>query len=185
VNSSVTFSAAGAYTLLLSVSDGVHSTAFDAVVVTVLSGGGANPAPTLTAISPSSVTAGSGAFTLTLNGVNLLPSSTVTWTGQSALLPLTATTGQLTVAVPASYVTSAGTPNVTIVNSGPGGGTSLAQTMVIAASSGGGGSSDGGGTNSSGGCGLGGGLAAFGALMFLLLVRPSGVLSLDLASHRL
>jgi hypothetical protein len=185
VNSSVTFSAAGAYTLLLSVSDGVHSTAFDAVVVTVLSGGGVNPAPTLTAISPSSVTAGSGAFTLTLNGANLLPSSTVTWTGQSALLPLTATSGQLTVAVPASYVTSAGTPNVTIINPGPGGGTSLAQTMVIAASSGGGGSSDGGGTNSSGGCGLGGGLAAFGALMFLLLVRPSGVLLLDLASHRL
>ena len=185
VNSSVTFSAAGAYTLLLSVSDGVHSTAFDAVVVTVLSGGGVNPAPTLTAISPSSVTAGSGAFTLTLNGANLLPSSTVTWTGQSALLPLTATTGQLTVAVPASYVASAGVPNISVVNPAPGGGTSLAQTMVIAAASGGGGSSDGGGTNSGGGCGLGGGLAAFGALMFLLLVRPSGVLSLDLGSRRL
>ena len=172
VNTSITFSAAGAYTLLLSVSDGIHSTAYDAVVITVLSSGGANPAPTLTDISPLSVNAGSGAFTLTLNGANLLPSSTVTWTGQSALLPLTATSGQLTVAVPASYVSSAGVPNVSVVNPGPGGGTSLAQTMVIAASSDGSGSSgSSSGGASSGGCGLGGSIAAMGSLMFLILFR--------------
>lgn len=172
VNTSITFSAAGVYTLLLSVSDGIHTTAYDAVGVTVLSSGGANPAPTLTDISPSSVNAGSGAFMLTLNGANLLPSSTVAWTGQSALLPLTATSGQLTVAVPASYVSSAGVPNVSVVNPGPGGGTSLTQTIVIAASSGGssssGSSSDG---ASSGGCGLGGSIAAMGSLMFLSLFR--------------
>jgi hypothetical protein len=171
LNTSVTFSAAGAYTMLLSVSDGIHTTAYDAVVITVLSSGGANPAPTLTDISPSSVNAGSGAFTLTLNGANLLPSSTVTWTGQSALLPLTATSGQLTVTVPASYVTSAGVPNVSVVNLGPGGGTSLAQTMVIAASSGGSGSSGSSGGASSGGCGLGGSIAALGSLIFLSLFR--------------
>lgn len=172
VNTSITFSAAGAYTMLLSVSDGIHATAYDAVVITVLSSGGANPAPTLTDISPLSVNAGSGAFTLTLNGANLLPSSTVTWTGQSALLPLTATSGQLTVAVPASYVSSAGVPNVSVVNPGPGGGTSLAQTMVIAASSDGSGSSgSSSGGASSGGCGLGGSIAAMGSLMFLSLFR--------------
>ncbi len=172
VNTSITFSAAGAYTMLLSVSDGIHATAYDAVVITVLSSGGANPAPTLTDISPLSVNAGSGAFTLTLNGANLLPSSTVTWTGQSALLPLTATSGQFTVTVPASYVTSAGVPNVSVVNPGPGGGTSLAQTMVIAASSDGSGSSgSSSGGASSGGCGLGGSIAAMGSLMFLSLFR--------------
>ena len=185
MNTSVTFSAAGAYTMLLSVSDGIHSTAYDAVVITVLSSGGANPAPTLTDISPSSVNAGGGAFTLTLNGANLLPSSTVTWTGQSALLPLTATSGQLTVTVPASYVTSAGVPNVSVVNPGPGGGTSLAQTMVIAASSDGSGSSGSSGDASSGGCGLGGGVAAFGALMFLRLLRLGWAQSLDLDLRRL
>jgi hypothetical protein len=172
LNTSVTFSAAGAYTMLLSVSDGIHTTAYDAVVITVLSSGGANPTPTLTDISPSSVNAGNGAFTLTLHGANLLPSSTVTWTGQSALLPLTATSGQLTVTVPASYVTSAGVPNVSVVNPGPGGGTSLVQTMVIAASSGGSGSSgSSSGGASSGGCGFGGSIAALGSLMFLSLFR--------------
>lgn len=155
LNTTVTFSAAGAYTFLLTATDGTHTPAYDAVVVTVLDGGGANPAPTLTAISPSSVTAGSGAFTMTLTGANLLPSSTIAWTGRAALSPLTASSGTLTVSVPAAYVAGAGTPQVRVINPGPGGGSSSAQPMVITAPPVGGGSSGGGGGSSGGGCGVG------------------------------
>lgn len=154
LSTSVTFSAAGVYTFLLTASNATHTPAYDAVVITVLAGGGANPAPTLTSISPAARTAGSGAFTLTLSGSNLLPSSTVTWTGQATLSSLTASSTEITVAVPASYITSAGTPEVRISNPGPGGGTSAAQTVVISAVPAGGGGSSGGGS-SGGGCGVG------------------------------
>jgi hypothetical protein len=57
--------------------------------------------------------------------------------------------------------------------------------MVIAASSDGSGSSGSSGDASSGGCGLGGGVAAFGALMFLRLLRLGWAQSLDLDLRRL
>lgn len=171
LNSAVTFSAAGTYTFLLTVANNTHTPAYDAVVITVLAGGGANPAPTLSTISPSSLTAGSGAFTLTLTGANLLPSSSVTWTGQATLSPLTAASGALTVMVPAGYVSAAGTPEVRVVNPGPGGGTSTAMSVVITAAPGGGGSSGGSSGGSGGGCGLGGGVAALGTLLLLIWSR--------------
>jgi hypothetical protein len=132
-------------------------------MITVLDGGAANPAPTLSAISPASLTAGSGAFTMTVTGANLLPSSSITWTGQAALLPVTATSGEITVTVPAGYVAVAGTPEVRVVNPGPGGGTSSAMNVVITAPPGGGGSGGGGGGSSGGGCGVG----ALSALVML------------------
>jgi hypothetical protein len=162
LTTSVTFSAAGAYTFLLTVADGTHTPAYDAVVVTVSDGGGANPVPTLSAISPSSLVAGSGTYTMTVSGSNLLPSSTVTWTGQAPLSPLTATSGEITVAVPAAYVASAGNPEVRVVNPAPGGGASAALTVVVTAPvGGGGGGSDGG--SGGGGCGIG----ALSALVML------------------
>jgi hypothetical protein len=164
LTTSVTFSAAGAYTFVLTADDGTHTPAYDAVIITVLDGGGANPAPTLSTISPSSLIAGSGAYTMTVTGSNLLPSSSVTWTGLGALLPLTVTSSELTVTVPAGYVASAGTPEVRVVNPGPGGGTSAAQTVVITAPpTGGGGSGGGGSSGGGGGCGVG----ALSALMML------------------
>jgi hypothetical protein len=164
LSTSVTFSAAGAYTFMLTVDDGSHTPAYDAVVVTVLDGGGANPAPTLSAISPSSLTAGGASFTMTLTGTNLLPSSTVTWTGHAALSPLTATAGEITVSVPAVYIAAAGTPEIRVSNPTPGGGTSSPQTMVITAPpSGSGGSAGGGGSSGGGGCGMG----AVSALLML------------------
>jgi hypothetical protein len=171
LSSAVTFSAAGVYTFLLTAANSTHTPAYDAVVITVLNGGGANPAPTLSAISPSSLTAGSGGYTMTLTGANLLPSSTVTWTGQGTLSPLTAASGELTVTVPAGYVAAAGTPEVRVVNPGPGGGTSTAMSVVITAAPGGGGSSGGGSGGSGGGCGLGGGVAVLGTLLLLVWSR--------------
>jgi len=139
------------------------------VVITVLDGGGANPAPTLSAISPSSLVAGSGTYTMTVSGINLMASSTITWTGQIALSPLTFTGGtEITVSVPASYVASAGTPQVRVVNpsvAAVGGGTSSPQTVAITAATAGGGS--GGGGSSAGGGGGGCGVGALSALMML------------------
>jgi hypothetical protein len=167
LSTSVTFSAAGTYTFLLTADDGTHTPAYDAVVITVLAGGGANPAPTLTSISPSARPAGTGAFTLTLTGANLLPSSTVTWTGRAALSPLTAISGEITVSVPATYVATAGTPEVRISTPGPGGGLSSPQVFVITAAPTSGGGSSSGGSSGGGGGGGGCGVGALSALVLL------------------
>lgn len=91
---------------------------------------GANPAPTLTSISPNSHLVNSGAFTLTANGSNFAPSSVVRWNGQTRQTNFVSGT-QLTASIPASDLTSAGTAQVTIFTSSPGGGTSSPQTFTI------------------------------------------------------
>src|SRR5205807_2283293 len=42
-----------------------------------------NPVPTITSISPTSTTAGSAQFTLTVNGTKFVSSSTVNWNGSA------------------------------------------------------------------------------------------------------
>src|SRR6184192_3092968 len=89
--------------------------------------------PTITSISPTSTIAGSGQFTLTVNGTNFVstsPASTVYWNGS----PLTTTfvsSTQLTAIVPAANVATVGTASVTVVNPAPGGGTSNSVTFTI------------------------------------------------------
>src|SRR5437773_45552 len=89
--------------------------------------------PTITSISPTSTIAGSGQFTLTVNGTNFVstsPASTVNWNGS----PLTTTfvsSTQLTALVPAANVATVGTASVTVVNPAPGGGTSNSVTFTI------------------------------------------------------
>src|SRR5262249_58103548 len=77
-----------------------------------------------------SLTEGSGAFTLTLNGSAFLTTSTVQWNG-TALAVTAASGGQLQATVPAALLAAAGTARVTVTNPGPGGGPSLAQTFTI------------------------------------------------------
>ncbi len=67
------FSSTGAYTLMLEASDGVHTPAFSYCTVTVVAT--ANPAPTLTSISPTTAVQYSGAFTMTLTGTGFVPAS--------------------------------------------------------------------------------------------------------------
>src|SRR5213082_3606250 len=86
--------------------------------------------PTITSISPTSTIAGSGQFTLTVNGTNFVSTSTVNWNGS----PLTTTfvsSTQLTAIVPAANVATVGTASVTVVNPAPGGGTSNSVTFTI------------------------------------------------------
>ena len=73
--------------------------------------------PALTGLSPDQSTAGSGAFTLTINGAGFVATSTVQWNG-TALTTTFVSGTQLTAAVPASLIASAGVANVTVVTSG-------------------------------------------------------------------
>jgi hypothetical protein len=89
-----------------------------------------NPAPTLTSISPSSVTAGATGFTLTVSGTNFISSSVIKWNGATLTTTYVSAT-QLTAAIPASSVATAGTVPVTVFNPAPGGGTSTAVNFTI------------------------------------------------------
>src|SRR5579859_700674 len=100
-----------------------------AVVVGVVfgCGGGSsstpNPVPAISAISPSAATRGGPAFTLTVNGSNFVSGSAVEWNG-SARPTTQVNAGQLTAQISDTDISVAGTENVTVVNPGPGGGTS-------------------------------------------------------------
>ncbi len=89
-----------------------------------------NPAPTLTALIPNSIVAGSADFTLTLNGNGFLPASVVRWNGANRTSRFVSGT-QLTVQVPAADVANTGTGQITVVNPAPGGGTSNALVFTI------------------------------------------------------
>jgi IPT/TIG domain-containing protein len=89
-----------------------------------------NPVPAIAALSPASVAAGSTGFTLTVSGSDFVAASAVQWKG-TALTTTYVSASQLTAAVPASDITTAGTASVTVVNPAPGGGTSGALTFTI------------------------------------------------------
>jgi hypothetical protein len=89
-----------------------------------------NPAPIVTSISPASITAGSQAFTLAVNGSGFISSSAVQWNGSSRPTTLVSSV-RLTASISATDVTSAGTAQVTVTNPTPGGGTSAARTFAI------------------------------------------------------
>ncbi|HTK04221.1 MAG TPA: hypothetical protein VL500_01445, partial [Candidatus Eisenbacteria bacterium] len=89
-----------------------------------------NPAPTTTSISPTSRAAGSGAFTITVNGTNFVPASVVRFNGSDRATTYVNAT-QLTASILAGDVTAAGTPAITVFSPTPGGGTSNAQTLTV------------------------------------------------------
>jgi hypothetical protein len=84
--------------------------------------------PTVTAISPDSVPAGSSAFTLTVNGTQFTNTSYVTWNGNSQ--PTTfVSSSQLKASIAASGLTSPGTVAIAVVT--PGAGTSNSVSFSI------------------------------------------------------
>jgi 6-phosphogluconolactonase len=100
-------------------------------------GGGSNPTPTITTISPNSTAAGGAAFTLTINGTNFVAASMVDFGGAARTTTFVNST-QLTAAIPAASIASTGTLSVTVTNPAPGGGTSnpLSFTVTSAGPSG-------------------------------------------------
>ena len=91
-----------------------------------------NPVPAITTLQPSSATAGSGAFTLTVNGSGFVSGAIVNFNGNARATTFVSST-QLTAAVLATDVASVGTPTVTVTNPTPGGGTSNPLTFTITA----------------------------------------------------
>jgi uncharacterized repeat protein (TIGR01451 family) len=90
----------------------------------------ANPVPAITSLLPSTAAAGSGAFTLTVNGSNFVNGAVVNFNGNARTTSFVSAT-QLTAAILANDVASAGTPSVTVTNPSPGGGTSNPLTFTI------------------------------------------------------
>jgi uncharacterized protein YdgA (DUF945 family) len=89
-----------------------------------------NPVPATTGLSPSSAIVGGAAFTLTVNGSNFVSGCTVQWNGSARTTTRVSST-QLTAAITAADIATAGTQPVTVVNPPPGGGTSNAQNFTI------------------------------------------------------
>ncbi|MEW5868602.1 MAG: hypothetical protein AB1894_04950, partial [Chloroflexota bacterium] len=89
-----------------------------------------NPVPTLSNLNPSSATAGGAAFTLTVNGTNFVNGSVVRWNGSNRTTTYVSAT-QLTAAITAADIASAGTVPVTVFNPTPGGGTSNAVNFIV------------------------------------------------------
>ncbi|HMY75311.1 MAG TPA: IPT/TIG domain-containing protein, partial [Blastocatellia bacterium] len=89
-----------------------------------------NPLPTLTSLSPNSATAGGAAFTLTVNGSGFVGTSTVWWNGSLRTTTFVSAT-QLTAAIPASDIATAGTASVTVNSPAPGGGSASPLTFTI------------------------------------------------------
>jgi 6-phosphogluconolactonase len=90
------------------------------------------PAPTITSISPNTAAAGGAAFTLTINGTNFVAGSTVNFVGATTTF---VNSTQLTAAIPASSIASAGMSAVTVTNPAPGGGTSNAINFTVTGTS--------------------------------------------------
>lgn len=89
-----------------------------------------NPAPTITALDPSSAFAGSDALTLKVTGTNFVQSSVVRWNGSDRQTTYVSAT-ELRAEITAADLAEPGTAQVTVFNPAPGGGTSNAQPFAI------------------------------------------------------
>jgi hypothetical protein len=77
------------------------------------------PTQTLTSLQPSSITAGSLGFNLTVNGTNFRNGMTLRWqgpSGTSTFTPASPTPTQMVVSIPANLVTTAGAATVTVLS---------------------------------------------------------------------
>lgn len=89
-----------------------------------------NPLPQLTSLTPSAVTQGGVAFSLTVNGSGFVNGAIVRWDGQNRTTNFVSAT-QLTAQIMASDIAGAGTATITVVNPAPGGGVSSSLTVAI------------------------------------------------------
>ena len=126
-------------TATISASDIATAGNFNVTVTNPTPGGGTsnavsftvnNPVPTVTSISPTGALAGGAAFTLTVNGTAFVSTSVVNYGGNVRATTQVSST-QLTAAISASDIATAGNFNVTVFNPPPGGGTSNAVNFAV------------------------------------------------------
>jgi hypothetical protein len=89
--------------------------------------------PTITSITPNTVTAGGPAFTLAVTGTNYDGTSTVSVNG-TALVPSSATAIQLLATVPAQLITTAGQLPIQVINRAATGGPLPSNTVTLTVS---------------------------------------------------
>lgn len=87
--------------------------------------------PCIALLSPASVAAGSGSFSLTVTGTNFNSSSVVNFNGSARATTFDPTTGHLGAMILASDVMTAGNANVTVTNTSPVAGTSAQFIFTI------------------------------------------------------
>jgi len=90
-----------------------------------------NPVPSLASVSPTSMTGGGSAFTLTVQGSNFVPNSVVRWNGNSRTTTYVSGT-ELQAAIGSGDLLTPGEVQVTVVNPAPAGGASMATAFSIA-----------------------------------------------------
>jgi hypothetical protein len=91
-----------------------------------------NPVPTLTAINPSSATAGATATTLVVTGSKFVATSVVQ-ADSSDLATTFKSSTELSATLPASKLSSVGSISIKVRNPSPGGGTSSGSTFTVSA----------------------------------------------------
>jgi hypothetical protein len=89
-----------------------------------------NPVPTISSLLQSSIIAGSAGFALTVNGTAFVNGAAVNFNGSSRPTTFVNST-QLTASITASDIASTGWDEITVVNSGPGGGQSNAAAFTV------------------------------------------------------
>jgi len=90
-----------------------------------------NTFPVISSIDPTSTTAGSQDFVLTVLGLNFRNTSVIQWNGAN-LTTIFKSSTELKTTVPAANVTSSGIFNITVFTPPPGGGTSLSVPFNVA-----------------------------------------------------
>jgi hypothetical protein len=138
-NRTTTYVSATQLTAVIPSTDLLSASVARVTVVNLPTGGGesnaepftiTNQVPTTTSIMPSATLAGAMSVSLTVSGSKFIAQSVVRWNGVDR--PTTfVNSGQLSAAIPASDLTTAGTYNVTAANPNPGGGTSNARTFTV------------------------------------------------------
>ena len=137
------FVSATRLTISLTTADLATQGTYDVTVATPAPGGGTtaattftvtapapNPVPAIGSLSPNTAVAGSGAFTLTINGTNFVSGATATFNNVSRTVTFVSAT-QLTVAVQATDVATAGTYDVVVTNPAPAGGASAPASFTV------------------------------------------------------
>jgi len=98
-------------------------------------GGNSNPpfhdTPNITAIFPTSATAGGPAFTMSISGTGLISASVAFWNNSPRPTKFNPTSTELSVSITAQDIASAGIAQVTVFNPPPGGGPSAAVFFTI------------------------------------------------------
>ncbi len=136
---STTYGSANSLTAAITAADIANPGTASVTVSTPAPGGGTsgaltftinNPVPVATSLSPSTAIAGSGAFTLTVNGSNFVPGAVVEWGGANRTTTFVSST-KVTAAITAADVATAGSVQVKVMNPAPKGGTSGGLTFTV------------------------------------------------------